>query len=1045
MRTLFYDNRHLLILTLGVILVGGVSSLLTLPRLEDPRINNRNPIVVTLLPGASAERVEALVTKKLEDELREVAEVEEIESDSRAGVSLITVELDDDVYATEAVFTKLRDKLADAEAELPPEASKPDFDDERGATAFTLVLGIRWQAESEPVLGVLDRVAEELADRLRNVRGTDVVRLYGDLDEEITVTVSPDELALLGLTVADVGRRVRAADAKVPAGVVRSSDTQLVMEVVGGFETLERVAAIPLTHDADGHVVRLSDVATVEKSFRTPPAEIGLVDGKRAVYVAARMLDDRRVDAWTVEAREAVQSLRDELSPGVEIVEVFDQSRYTAERLGGLGRNLLQGAGVVVLVILVTMGWRSSILVGLALPLVASMVLFALSVLGIPLHQMSIFGMIVAMGLLVDNAIVVVDEVGHAMKHGTPAREAISRTVDRLLVPLLGSTLTTVLAFLPIFLLPGNVGEFVGSIATTVVLSLVFSLFVSMSLLAALTGLFGRFDDVGRTWWREGADTPGLARAMRWALAAVVRRPVVGLLVAVALPVVGFLRAGDLREQFFPGADRDQFVVQVWLASGSTLERTRATAERVEQTIRSHSGVEQVDWLVGGSIPSVYYNMLMNQDEKPSYAQAVVRTDRPGRVRDVVAGLQSSLNDAHPEAQIVVKRLGQGPPVDAPVEVRVSGPSIDELRRIGEDFRGVLQELPHVLQTRTTFDVVEPKLWIDVDEVESRVTSLSLGDVAEQLQANLEGRVGGSVLEQTEELPVRIRFGADRRGDLSDVAATRVVVGDRDGFVPLSAIGDVVLRPEVPSIPRRNGERTNTVKAYVDGEALPPEVTSAFLAELERRGYELPAGYRLEVGGDAEERASSMGNLFRFAPVLGVLMLATVVLSFRSFLLAGLLGAVALLSVGLAFLNLWIAGYPLGFNPLIGTAGLIGIALNDSIVVLSQIRTSPRARAGDLDAVVDEVMHTSRHVFSTTLTTIGGFVPLLIAGGEFWPPLAVVIAGGVGGATILALVLVPSAYVLLRPLVEPSASTEREPAPASASRSAVAAVSPTPA
>ena len=680
--------------------------------------------------------------------------------------------------------------------------------------------------------------------------------------------------------------------------------------------------------------------------------------------------------------------------------------------------NLLLGSLVVVLVIFFMMGWRSAMLIGLALPLVSAMVLFAMQLLGIPLHQMSIFGLIVAIGLLIDNAIVVVDDVTAKIRSGKSRSDAIAITVGHLFVPLLGSTLTTVFAFLPIFLLPGSVGEFVGSIATTVILALIFSFLVSLTIIPALTGIFAKVE-VSRAWWRVGIQLPRTAELFQTSLRFLLTHPVLGVLLAISIPVVGFLRVGELRNQFFPGADRNQFYVQVWSPPQSSIKATTENARRIENEIRNDSRIRRVDWLIGGSMPTVYYNLVMDQDNKPNYAQAVVTTSDAKSARDIISAMQGRLDERFPDSQIIVRQLAQGPPVDAPIEVRVYGPSVARLKQLGQQIQGLLYETPQVLHTRTTFDVSRPKLMIDADEAESQLAGLSLNGIAGQLQSTLEGSSGGSILEGTEVLPLRIRVGNDIRGDLDQIASSRLRVTGTDDWMPLEAIGKLRLEPETSAIPRRNGERCNTIQAFVESDALPPEVTHDFLVRLAAAGIEMPSGYRLQVGGDSEELANSMADLFRYAPILAVMMFSTIVLSFRSFVLAVVIGGVAALSAGIGFLTLWSAGYPLGFNPLIGTAGLIGLAINDSIVVLSQIRSNPRARTGDIDAIVAEVMSTGRHVISTTLTTIGGFMPLLLGGGTFWPPLAVVIAGGVGGATILATIYIPSVYVLVRRFVEP--------------------------
>ena len=307
------------------------------------------------------------------------------------------------------------------------------------------------------------------------------------------------------------------------------------------------------------------------------------------------------------------------------------------------------------------------------------------------------------------------------------------------------------------------------------------------------------------------------------------------------------------------------------------------------------------------------------------------------------------------------------------------------------------------------------------NEAEAQLSGLTLNNIASQLQNTLEGTTGGLLIESTEQLPVRVRYSNEYRSQLEQIASTRLQNRDST-WMPLESIARLELRPETSTVPRRNGERCNTIQAFVQADALPPEVTSNFMEKLDQENFILPAGYRLQVGGDSEELTNSMANLFAYAPILVILMVATLILSFRSFVLAGVIGMVAGLSAGIAFCSIWVAGYPLGFNPLIGMAGLIGLAINDSIVVLTQIRSNEMARQGNKEAIVSEVMKTGRHVISTTLTTIGGFLPLLLGGGTFWPPLAMVIAGGVGGATVLATVFVPCVYALVNPLKDDATS-----------------------
>lgn len=1015
-------NRHLLVMVLLVILAAGASSLLSLPRTEDPRIVQRRPIVLTRLPGASPERVEALLSEKIEQKLKEITEIRDVDSTSRTGISLVTITLEDSVYDNDEVFSEIRDQIAAAVPLLPPEASAPVFDEKRGAAAFSLLAALT--TEDGAQLGILSRLAEDLADRLRAVDGTELVRLYGEPREELTALVDDAELAALGLTAADVAQALRDADPKTPSGRLRGAESDLVLEVRGELDSIDRVRQVPLRRAADGALVRVGDVAEVTRGWREPPTEIGLVDGSRAVYVAARMGPGERADDWAARARTAVDAFRPEVGGPIDLRVVFDQSTYTIERLGSLASNLLAGVAVVLVVVLLTMGLRAGLVVGAALPITAGLALFGLLATGGTLQQMSVFGMMIALGLLIDNAIVIVDEVAARLRAGATRVKAVEDAVRHLFTPLLASTLTTVLAFAPIPLLIGNVGDFVGPIGVSVILALLASFGLAVTVVPALAGLFVHCAEPGQRrerWWHHGLETPRLAVAARRGLLAGLRRPGRAIAVAVSLPVLGFALAPTLGSQFFPPVDRNMFDVQVWLPSHASLERTRGVVERVEGVLRRHDAVQRVSWLLGGSFPSVFYNLIMTRDDASYYARGTVETRTAAEVKALLPGLQAEIDRSVPGAQVVVRSFGQGPPVEAEVELELRGPSLAVLQDLGETIRQRFGERPEVLHTQATLERGEPKLWVDVDEDEARLAGLTLRDIAGQLESRLEGRQGGSVRESFEELPVRVRTRNEGRADRAGLSDTQLLgsIAAAD-WIPLAALGDLELRPEIGGITRCDGQRCNQVRAHLRVGALPIDVTNAVLASLEASDFALPAGYSLLVGGDSEEQAAAVSSLLTYAPVLGVLMVATVVLSFRSAALAALLFAVAGLSAGFGLLATWVSGFPFSFNSILGTAGLIGVALNDAIVVLAAIRGERRAREGQIDAVVDAVLGCGRHVLSTTLTTIGGFLPLLLfVGGDFWPPLAIVLAGGVAGATMLATVFVPAGYVAIRRSVRP--------------------------
>ena len=1013
----FLRNPYLLTLSIAIILVAGFSAFMSLPRLEDPRITNRFPVVRTAFPGASAELVEALVTEPLEDALDEIEEINNIQSTSRAGFSAVSVELKDAVTEanSEEVISKVRSKIREASVQLPQGVGEAQVEDQNKPIAFTRIDALVWDGDSQPPIALIHRLAEDLADGYRAVGGTELVRLYGGATEEITVLADTAELKGLGLTASELARRAAGADPRRPAGAVRDGDSTLLLEVDGALDGLDSVRAIPLGSAPDGSIVRLGHIADVQRGVLDPPHELALFDGKRGIFVAARMAPETQVTPWKAATDRVAADFEKRLGGNLSLQSVFDQSAYTNQRLGELLQSLLLGALVVMVVVMLTMGWRLSLLVGAALPLVAAATLFGIVLLGGQIHQMSIFGMIIALGLLIDNAIVVVDEIRKRREAGLSPAQAVSDASSHLVAPLFASTLTTALAFAPIVLLPGAAGDFVGYIGVSVILAISSSFFISMTVIAALAGRLGNFhssDSQRRSWWRHGLPGGGLSRAFRASMRVGLKRPLLAMAVAAAIPIVGFVLSTQLGRQFFPPTDRNMFDVQVWLPTESAIERTTNQVRAIEDGIRQHPEVEHVHWLVGGSFPAVYYNLIMDQVRAPHYARGVVVVDSADSTERLVPILQREIDARFPGAQTVVRSFGQGPPIAADVQFRLFGPSIEKLQEIGEQLRLALASHPQILHTQVSMPRGEPKLWLDAELSEVERAGLTLDGVAAQLDAGLEGVAGGLVLEDIEQLPVRVRLDG-KRSDLSALRSMEVTSAGQT--LPLESLGELALRPELGGVTRYAGERCNTVQGYTVDGALPIEVSSEVLASFEELGVVLPAGYRIETGGSAEEDREAVGNLLTYAPVLVTIMMAAIILVFRSVRIAGILLVVAFLSVGMALLSTFFAGFPVSFNTILGTLGLIGIALNDSIVVLAAIRANKQACTGDHEAILEEVMGCTRHVLSTTLTTMGGFLPLLICiGGEFWPSLAVVLTGGVAGATLMALVFAPAAYVLVR-------------------------------
>ncbi|MEM7508113.1 MAG: efflux RND transporter permease subunit [Pseudomonadota bacterium] len=1022
MDTMLYDRPRYLALALLVVAALGTFAFNTIGRQEDPTITNLFATVITPYPGADPARVEALVTEKIETELREIPEIDTISSTSRTGVSSVKIELSQFITKTqiEQAWAEIRDALSDAAREFPASVPEPEFDNDR-VGAFTAIASITAIAGRDVPPGIMGRLAEDLQQRLRQVPTTKLVDLYGEPVEELRVEIDADALASLGLTPDAVAQAIGAADAKVSSGRVRAGETDYLIEVAGEIQALDRVRDVPLISGVDGGMVRVGDIATVTRTHEQPSPTLAFVDGRPAVMVAARVEDDMQVDIWAKAVRAEIAAAQATMPGGLELRLLFDQSTYTAERLGEVATNMIIGVALVIAVLFVSMGWRSALIVGAMLPLTSLLSLVILEKLGVTIHQMSVTGLIVALGLLVDAAIVTTDEIRRRLQTGMPRGEAVGGAVRRLTTPLGASTITTVLAFVPMAALPGPAGDFVGAIALSVIVMLFSSLVLALTVTPAIAGFLLPEGQGAPRWWRDGVQGAGIARTFARTLDASLRWRRLAMAAAALPAVIGFLAFPTLKAQFFPEVDRDQFHVQLELANGSAIGRTAEAAQSADHILRATPGIEQVQWVVGRSAPAFYYNMLDNRDGDPTFAEGLVTTASPDATARIIPDLQTRLDAALPEARVLVRGLKQGPPVDAPVELRLVGPSLEVLRSLGEDARARMRDVPSIIHSRATLAGGAPKLIFDFDEDKVRLAGLTLGDVARQLQTLTEGALGGSLVEGPEELPVRVRLAGPERAAADRLTALTIVppgaAAPRNGFpgIPLLALGELRIEPADSAIARRDGERVNTVQAFLSHGVLPDVALQDLQTRLAADPIVLPAGYRIEWGGDSDARGETIRNLMSVVGLVVVGTLATIVLTFNSWRLSGVTLIVAGLSMGLSLLALEIFRYPFGIQALIGVIGAIGVSINAAIIILTALQNDPRAASGDRNAIRDVVMGSSRHILSTTITTFGGFLPLILAGGGFWPPFAMAIAGGVLLSAIVSFYFVPPAFSLLSP------------------------------
>ncbi len=594
--------------------------------------------------------------------------------------------------------------------------------------------------------------------------------------------------------------------------------------------------------------------------------------------------------------------------------------------------------------------------------------------------------------------------------------DALQHSLSQLMAPLGASTITTALAFLPIAMLPGSAGEFIGMIGVSVIFSIIASFGVSIIVTPAMMAWFDRkrSSEGGPTgrkrWWRDGFTHPILSDGYRASVELVLRNPLIGLVIGIVPTILGIMAVGAMPPQFFPQTERNQFQLVVNLSNASNIEDTQRAVAQVSDIVRDHDGVQAIGWTLGEPGPRVYYNAINNTQGVEGFASGWVTLDTSARTREIIDSVQSRLRAEMPSARVLALPFEQGPPADAPIEFRLLGEDLIVLNELGDELRGILDRTPGVTYTVASLQPGAPIARINADEAAAALAGERLNSIASALGAQLEGVEAGSILEGTESLPVRVIASDQRRSELSDLRGSALGPGAR---TPLAALGDIEVVPETAVVTHYQGQRSNQILAYLEPYTLPAPVFADYQARLAASDFELPAGYTLVIGGEAANSSDALTDLAATGIPIMLVIAGAIMLVFNSFRLMLLVVVSGVLSMFFGFMGIWLFNLPFGFNGIVGTLGLFGIAVNSSIVVLSLLKASDAAMADDVIAQREIIVNATRHIVATTLTTMGGFVPILMTGDTFWMPLAASIAGGVGGSALIALYFVPAVFRLM--------------------------------
>ncbi|MGI9333329.1 MAG: efflux RND transporter permease subunit [Gammaproteobacteria bacterium] len=994
-------------LVLVAALLGGMATYATQPRQEDPEITLRSAQVVTRFPGLSPERMEQLITRPIEDKIKEMPEVKDIKSVSTTGLSIVIPEVHPAYFDMEPIWADLRNKIDDLRSSLPEGVQDPIVNDDYGRVAVvTLAL-----TGADYTMAELKEVARDLRDSLGALPLVARVDLFGVQDERIWLEFDPNFMVQFGLNPSAIVAALRAQNIVLPGGAVNAAGQSVVIEPSGDFRSVDEIRNVAIETD-DGKLVYLQDLASIRRAYVEPPQSPAYYNGEPAIVLGVSMVPASNVVELGRQVTARLQSLRPRLPVGMQLRRAIFQPDLVQASVSNATNNLLQTMAVVLVVVMLFLGWRTGLIVGALVPLAMMVTLIGMSIFGIELHRISIAAIIVALGLLVDNGVVIAEEIRKRLDAGTERLEAALETARTLAIPLLTSSLTTVLAFLPLVLVQDATGEFLRSLGQVLALALLASWMLAITVIPAFCYWFLPGSPTSGAGAGDGSYDSAIYRLYRRLLDLLLNMRLIFVLLMVGL----LLAAGQVfqfvKQRSLGPSERNQFTVYLDLPAEAHISETIDAAKTLSAYLADGANnpeVTDVLSYVGAGGPRFFLALSPN-DPQPNKAFLVVNTHASDQITAAMQRTERFIKRELPQATGRAEILFLGQSALGTVELRVRGSDIDTLRVLGERVKQAFHSVSGTEAIRSDWENAVLKLRVNVDQERARRAGITSSEIAQTLSAHFDGQQVTSYREGDRVIPVVIRAQLDERTSLDRLRTIEVLSESRGLAVPLLQIADFSGEVETSRIRRHNQERALTV-AGIHRSMTATELYSRMRDKLD--AIEVPPGYTLEVGGEIKDAQESNGKLFSYAPHALFLIVILLVLQFNSFRRP----AIILLTIPLVIIgaNFGLAVFDafFDFTAMLGLFSLAGIIINNGIVMIDRIDQA-RAEGADVDAAVKlAALARARPIIMTTITTIVGLLPLALFGGEFWYGLAIVIMCGIGVGTVLTLGFVPVLYSLM--------------------------------
>lgn len=1011
-------NNRVTATVLAVLLISGIGAYLGMPQRMDPGFIVRSAQIVTRFPGASPDRVEQLVTDPLEQEMQSIPELDAVVSTSRTGVSIVSVQIREEFKELRPIWDSMRRKVDAVRARLPEGIIGPDINDELGD-----IYPIMFSMIGD---GISDRemtdVGKTIRDQLLRIQGVAKVEILGQQEERIFVEYNNAQLAQLGLSPRRLEGVLRARNIIMPGGQIDIKPDSLALEPTGNFLSIEDLRGT-LVQLPSGGIASLSDIATVRRGYVDPPQSIVTVNGDRALTFAVSMSDGNNLVALGAEVKAFFEDLPRRYPHGIDFDVTYFQPAEVQTKVDEFLVNVLQAIAIVLAVMLLSLGLRTGLIVAALIPAAMLIALWVMSLAGQTLNQMSLASLIIALGLLVDNAIVVAESTLVRMNRGEGAVEAAVASCRELQGPLLISSITTVAAFLPIYLAESAVGEYTGSLFVVVGITLLISWLLSLTMTPLLCSLFMK----GRA--AAAAAFEGVSfRVYRRVLAVLLRRKLLSLS-AVALAFAGSLQLWSLVPSiFFPPQESSFFMAEFLLPDGTSIRTTQGMAAEVDRFIDAElraaegkPGIEGWTTFIGETPPP----FTLGYTPSPSlggYSELMLRATSAAVVPELMDRLNRFALNRFPDVRPNIRRLSNGPPVDTPVEIRISGPDSAKIFALVNQVRARLAAIPGTRNLGEDWGPQVKKIPVKVDADRARRSGVSNADIAEAMQAFLSGKEATRYREDDKSIPVVLRSVGEGRRDLVQVRNLAVFSNETGRDVPLSQVANLSLDWEPGAILRRDRYRTVTVESSVSEGTTAAEVFATIQPWLEAESANWELGYRWEFGGEYESSVKANEAIGAKLPIAGLVILLLLVLQFNSFRKPLIVLSTIMLALIGVVIGLVVMRSTFGFMTLLGVVSLAGIVINNAIVMLDRVQLEmDQNHRQPYEAIVQAAQQRARPILLTTATTVASLIPLYISGGAMWRPMAVSIMFGLVFSTLLTLLVVPLLYATLYRVKVPAA------------------------